>query len=506
MKRVWYCKRIRYKWLAKKFRYELKKLKYVFSKLITSITAFNKKKRKNDVSTVYVYSGGKADMAVEMEIAQMLRMHPILNEKNSYKRKYINVLEYFVRKYSSHDQWANKTMDLYKRVLLENTEDYMYNSSALLRQYKSLVCARLKFKPLRIISYRYCFVIDCIFINAITNKKKGEKIFSELSSIYHVLYKKKITQLFDALYTPDSSFDRFCQCTYLADCWEKNRKFILEKPIKVLVTSTVSAGKSTLINALVGKKVTRTKNDVCTSKNHIIKNKAYEDGYCYELDYNLNLDADFKMLMDDNSKNRNDEIIVGTHFRTIGENAKRVWLIDTPGVNSSQYELHRDITERSIRICDVDLLVYLLNCENIGSIDDRQHLQFVLENYSGKTVFVVNKLDKFREKEDSVPETLSAVVSELTDMGFISPLVVPISSFAAYLAKLCYFGETLDEELQEELNRMSRKLKKSEYQFNTYYPEQKCSDLVLDGNNEIKQLLLHSGILQLENIIYGARG
>ena len=40
----------------------------------------------------------------QLEVAQMLSEHPILKEKSSYKCKYINVLEYFVRKYSPDDQ------------------------------------------------------------------------------------------------------------------------------------------------------------------------------------------------------------------------------------------------------------------------------------------------------------------------------------------------------------------------------------------------------------------
>ena len=119
---------------------------------------------------------------------------------------------------------------------------------------------------------------------------------------------------------------------------------------------------------------------------------------------------------------------------------------------------------------------------------------------------MVNKLDKFRKKEDSVSETLSAVVSELVDIGFNSPVVVPISSAAAYLSKLSIFGETLDEEDQDEFDRMARKLKKDEYQFDTYYPASANCRTHIDDNSESFQLLLHSGIVQLEDIIYGLRG
>lgn len=440
----------------------------------------------------------------KLEIAQMLKEHPILHEKESYKCRYINVLEHFVRKFSPEDKWANATLSLYKKALLESVQDYTYEGFTLAEQSKAVVAT--KFKPFKFFSYRYCVIIDCIFVNAMNDKETGEKIFSELSSIYHKRYQKKIRQVFDALYDPSLSLEEFEQTSYLLDCWRKNNAFLKEKPIQVVVTATMSAGKSTLLNALIGKRINRTQNDACTAKIHYIRSKPYEDGYCYENDYELDLDARLQTLMDDNIQNTGKEINVGTFFRTVGSKAKRLWLIDTPGVNSSQDKAHKEITERCIKESNADMLVYLINGENIGSDDDRIHLQFVLENYSGKIVFVVNKLDKFRKREDSVSETLTAVAADLTKIGFKEPMVVPISSSAAYLAKMSIFGEVLDEDDRDEFDRMARKLKKDEYQFDTYYPASIGDSVGFDNKAENYQLLLHSGVLQLEKIIYGMRG
>lgn len=442
--------------------------------------------------------------AFKLEIAQMLKEHPILHEKESYKCRYINVLEYFVRKFSLEDKWANATLLLYKKAILENPQDYTYEGFTLSEQSKTVVAT--KFKPCKFFSYRYCVILDCIFINAINAKEKGEQIYAELSSIYHKRYQKKIRQVFDALFDSSVSLEGFEQISYLADCWRKNMAFLEEKPIRVVVTATMSAGKSTLLNALIGKKINRTQNDACTAKIHYIRNKPYEDGYCYEQDYALELDANLQTLMDDNTQNTGKQIDVGTYFRTVGTETKRIWLIDTPGVNSSQDKEHKDIAERCIKETNADMLLYLLNGENIGSDDDRVHLQFILDNYKGKVVFIVNKLDKFRKKEDSVSETLTAVENDLKEIGFAEPLVVPISSSAAYLAKMSIFGEVLDEDDQDEFKRIARKLKKDEYQFDTYYPASVNGEIKINNDAENYQLLLHSGVLQLEKIIYGMRG
>lgn len=52
-----------------------------------------------------------------LEASQMLSQHPVKGEKEAFKTGYINVLEYFVRKYSDTDMWANSVLKLYKAKL-----------------------------------------------------------------------------------------------------------------------------------------------------------------------------------------------------------------------------------------------------------------------------------------------------------------------------------------------------------------------------------------------------
>lgn len=448
-------------------------------------------------------TGGSSLEKYFLETSQMLGEHPILQEKESYKIKYISVLEYFVLKYSKDSVWATSVLCLYIKKLLNNSEDYKYGISDLHKQAKDVIAT--KFRPFKFFSYRYCLLMDCIFINAYDDKNKGEKIFEEILTIYHKRYHKKIQQLFSFLYDTSVPVDGIDKVDYLADGWKQNRAFLKSDPIKVIVTANMSAGKSTLLNALVGKKVNKTQNEACTAKIHYIKNKPFEDSLCYELDYLLDLDADYQTLMEDNKNNQSNLITVGTHFRTVGKGAKRIWFIDTPGVNSSQDEWHKELAEDTIKSVESDLLIYLLNGENIGTDDDRRHLIFISEHYQGNIMFVVNKVDRFRKKEDSVQETLQTVEGELSELGFTNPMVVPVSSYAAYLAKMKIFGETLDEDEQDELDRMARKLKKEEYQFDTYYPDAIQKAVRVSCDTEEALLLMHSGVLQLEQIIYTTR-
>lgn len=439
-----------------------------------------------------------------LEIAQMLSKHPILEENNAYKSKYISVLEFFVQKYSSNDLWSQAALRLYINKLVDGDYNSQGESYDLLRQAKAVIAT--KFRRFKFFTYRYCLIFDCILLCAYRDQTKGEKIFEELSTIYAKRYRNKLRQAFEFLYNPAVPVDGIDMIQSMKECWIKNMSFADSSPIRVLVTANMSAGKSTLLNALVGKKVNKTQNDTCTAKVHYIVNKPFEDGFYYEWDYLLELDADYQTLMEDNGDNESTEITVGTHFRTVHEVPKRLWLIDTPGVNSSQDRGHKQIAEETIRSVKADMLIYLLNGENIVTDDDQKHLLFILENYHGRILFVVNKVDRFRKKEDSISETLKAVVQYLTNIGFQEPQVVPVSAYAGFLAKINIFGERLNEDEQDELKQMSRKLQKEEYNFDTYYPEDTQRAIQFETADQSRQLLLHSGILQLENIIYNLGG
>jgi hypothetical protein len=162
-------------------------------------------------------------------------------------------------------------------------------------------------------------------------------------------------------------------------------------------------------------------------------------------------------------------------------------------------EEHKDISYETLKKTKCDLLIYLFNGENIGSEDDRRHLEFVRENYTGNILFLVNRMDKYKEGEDSVLETLAGVRAELEGIGFEEPDVYPISAYAGYLAKTVLYGETLNDDEIDSLDLFVRKFKKSSFFYEKYYPTR---IQVSDETNEVEILLVHSGITSLEKIIF----
>ena len=82
----------------------------------------------------------------------MLKFHPILGERESYKVRYLNVLEYFVRKYSASDLWATQTLKLYIKKILKDEKFYSYSKFDLRYDIKWVIAT--KFRPYKFFSYR----------------------------------------------------------------------------------------------------------------------------------------------------------------------------------------------------------------------------------------------------------------------------------------------------------------------------------------------------------------
>lgn len=59
-----------------------------------------------------------------LQISQYVIKHPIMTESEKYKKNYINLLDYFVRKYSPSDKYSRSVLELYKKGC-SNNQNYM---------------------------------------------------------------------------------------------------------------------------------------------------------------------------------------------------------------------------------------------------------------------------------------------------------------------------------------------------------------------------------------------
>ncbi|SCY24212.1 dynamin family protein [Alkaliphilus peptidifermentans] len=440
-----------------------------------------------------------------MFVSHFLKDHPIIEESIKYKIKYLNALEYFVNKYSAKNKFSVSALDNYKNVFLGVSKDsYTYRTQELKKMSKGVM--GLKIKGFKFFTYRYAFICDCLFINAMMEPNKATSIINDIKFMCHKRHHRNLDRFFNYLYNDEESIQDLDKIKYQVKCWKINQRHIRQKQMTILTTATMSAGKSTLINTLVGKTVNRTMNDACTSKLHFVYNKPFEDGFNYKFDYDLNLNAGKKDLLTDDIDSKDNRIFASTYFRQLIKGSSRLCIIDTPGVNSSQNYDHAQITKESILNENYDKIVYIVNAENAGTDDDLKYLQFIYENVDKKKlIFVLNKLDRFRVPEDSIEESINNLKKDLNKIGWENPIICPVSSYVGGLAKKKMYGIDLNEDEEDEYKFLQMKFKKDEYNLSKFYSEDTLNKAIKNyskhENYQINDLLVKCGVLCLEQIV-----
>ncbi len=440
----------------------------------------------------------------ELGLSQFLSSHPLTTEKINYKIKYLNVIEYFVRKYSKNNKLSKETISLYIKFFeVEDIYKYKDDVQLLLKSVTDI-----KFKPFKFFTYTYTLVLDIFFINSFFDVDKSKLIVREVKSLLNKRYHNKVDNLYNALYKSGEIVD-LPMIEKQFESWEKNKQFFQKNIKTFLVTANMSAGKSMLLNAFIGKNINKTRNEACTSKVHYYFNKSSEDGFYYKLDGELNLHANKDDLKHNNEHNKSKNIYVGSYFRSEILNKSRLCLIDTPGVNYTLDKGHKELTKTMIESNNYDVLIYIINAENIGTSDDRNYLEYIFNNVKNdKIIFVVNKLDSFRQDEDSIKETVIQIRSELLEIGFKDPIVCPVSAYAGLLAKKVLYEDQIDDYLQDECKLMALKFNRDEFDLSKYYEGNNklewyniTGEKMPDSYEKYIQLLNRSGIPGLEKLM-----
>ena len=220
----------------------------------------------------------------------------------------------------------------------------------------------------------------------------------------------------------------------------------LSEDFKINVIATMSSGKSTLVNALLGQKLMPSSAEACTGVVTELKDEDKELFYATAYDKNGEKIKDYENLsletmteLNSNENVRNIKAVGDIPFTTSEEIS--LVLVDTPGTNNARKEEHGKIT---LGLLDGEtkakppLIIYILDASQLGTTDDHELLDTVAEKMSvgGKQskdrfLFVVNKLDEFKRGEDNVVESLNKVRKYLTEKGIENPNIFPTSALTA---------------------------------------------------------------------------
>ncbi len=275
-----------------------------------------------------------------------------------------------------------------------------------------------------------------------------------------------------------------------------NRMFIKNKSVKVLVTANISSGKSTLINALVGKSLVRTSQESCTGNLCYVYNKPKEDNQIFLMTDSMFLNAREEKL---NNLDRNVPIKISSYFHLLNKVDKRICIIDTPGVNSAINKNHGIITKQVIKENDYDKLIYVLNGNKLGTEEELNYLKWIIDNVdNNKIIFVLNKLDDFRKKEDDISQSIKKVNDDLKSLGFEKPKVFPLSAYFGLLVKKKKYQDDLTEDELDEYDYYKKKFRKKDFDISIIQQENTFED-----EDEMMELCKRCGLSKLEEELFG---
>ena len=215
------------------------------------------------------------------------------------------------------------------------------------------------------------------------------------------------------------------------------------KEFPVNVIATMSSGKSTLINALLGQKLMPAMQEACTATitelhdndgDHFVAT-AYDAGNL-KLSFidPLNLSA-MEVL---NKDPKVSKVVAQGNIPFVSSEDVSLVLVDTPGPNNARNDEHRAATFRMLAESSKPLVLYVLNATQLAINDDNALLTEVAESMKvgGKQskdryIFVLNKLDSFKAGEDDINSVIQNARTYLADKGIENPNIYPASALTA---------------------------------------------------------------------------
>lgn len=458
------------------------------SQILKSGGFINKNKKQSYTSRLF-FEGAKKEMDTDNRFTSSLNLsqHLMKNVKPEVRAQYYYVLEYLINKFDQSEP-ARLRLEQYKNVLVKKNGRCKHSKTAAMT--KSDISRYFKAWE-----EKYRYFIFCDFALITMDKEKTRQAAEFIKNCISLPQYEALIWLGEVLQTGEADPEWVSSTKGLLRQYFQNVEFQKTKEIRIIVTANMSAGKSTLINALVGKAVSRTSQGACTGNACLIYSKPFEDGRIHLKTSEFWLDAGEEELK---SYEWGEKVSSASYFRTLDENVRKICLIDTPGVNSAINKSHGNITRKVLLEEQYDTLLYILNATKLGTDEEISHLRWVSDHIPHeKTVFVLNKLDVFRSGEDDIGESIDGVKKDLDMLGYAHPIICPLSAYYAYLLKKMRYEEVLTREEMFEYNQYMRKFMMPEYDLSEY------NEFALKDRDQFKLMSKKCGMYNLEKIIYG---
>lgn len=236
---------------------------------------------------------------------------------------------------------------------------------------------------------------------------------------------------------------------------EKSFNTALDTEFEIAVVATMSSGKSTLINAMLGTELLPARNEATTAtiaRIHDEDDEKVFHGIVYDKDDNEITSRESLTL--ENMNQFNDDpntarIEIYGNIVGISSQSLKLVLTDTPGPNNSRTDEHKNHTYRLIKDSKYKpMVLYILNGTQLETNDDNSLLTDIANamrdggrQASDRFIFVLNKADEFDTENEDVQKYINKTKDYLEKHGIQNPKVFPCSSYVAKLIRLYQSGK-----------------------------------------------------------------
>ena len=330
---------------------------------------------------------------------------------------------------------------------------------------------------------------------------------------------EKLQILYDYIRSKDSPFADICDSSKV----EKSFKKVFDTDFEIIVVATISSGKSTLINAMLGTELLPARNEATTATFSHIHNDNNADHFrCEYIDeYGIQQTYDPVTLENMDALNNNYIPKIHLYGDIVGISSQKLKLVltDTPGPNNSRTEEHKMHTFKVIKDSEYKpMILYVLNATQLETNDDNTLLNEIADAMSAggrqasdRFLFVMNKVDTFDpERDGSVSRMIDKTVEYLEKHGIKNPKIFPCSAYFAKIIRKYLAGISVTSKEKITLQgHISLFIEEENLHFSDMAPlsqaaREKVNKQLEDAkaqNDEYKQALVHTGVPALEAAI-----
>ena len=448
----------------------------------------------------------------KMAFSIPIDFHPIRNENILVQQTYFSLL---------YDIFSELKFDSpYIRAMFEYYRNIFHLKSRL-TNIRCKISNEIKF-------YIY---YDFMIISGYDKKFLSERTLEKIKKITGVYYDSSLKSIYTFSIDANIEWQKIIseeknrKKKKWLSCIKENYSYAKQKPFRILITATMSAGKSTLINAIVGKKIAKVQNEACTGRIHCIYNKPFEDNLIGKWEKSKNPIIDgVSTVLSDNEADTDLLSYEAAYFQNAIPNT-RLLLLDTPGINSAEHKNHGEITKQAIAKQQYDLMLYVINYTVESTDDNDRYLHEIKETLNPDTpvIFLLNKIDHYGCDDAPLTDKLQQITNDLKKIGYHNPIVFPFSASSAFYAQILAKKYNLDFNNPDSIMKLCANatdmnhfttinalIQNKKLHLERYYslPQkekaiiyQKLSDAKAK-NDLFEQAIVHSGLSSLMSAIY----